>query len=260
MNGSVALALLGGLAALVASWRRGWLSPGGTWTAAVVGVVVLAGGGVAPCLLLVFFFVSSSWLTRFRVGLKPADGREHGSSSRDAAALRGSRTGAQVLANGGVVAALAVLSLVVELPWLAFALTGAIAAATADSWATEIGTGLRGSTRLITTLRPVEPGHSGGVSVAGTVAATAGAAVIGLLAAASAWLWPLSFPPAVEHGVGLPEGLPISALAGGLAGVTVDSWLGAGLEARCRLVTNETVNLACTFTGAWIGAWAGGAW
>lgn len=267
MNGAVAVALLAGLGGLLASRLQAWLSPGGMFTSAAVGLLVLAGGGAAPCLLLVFFFATSSLLTRFREDRKRPEGRGLGPGSPDDPGPTGLRASPQVLANAGAVVVLSAGNLVLPLPWAACALTGAIAAATADSWATEIGTGVRGSTRRINTLRPVEPGCSGGVSIAGTLAAVAGTASIGLLASGARALSPGLFAPAAIvrsapalADVSPPSVLLAAATAGGLAGVLVDSLLGASLEGRWRLVNNETINLACTVTGALVGAWMSGSW
>ncbi len=79
------------------------------------------------------------------------------------------------MANGGV-AALAALAG----SWAAFA--GALAAATADTWATEIGRYSRKPPRLITTGKPVAAGTDGGMTLVGTVGGIAGAAFMAALA------------------------------------------------------------------------------
>ncbi|HEX5580524.1 MAG TPA: DUF92 domain-containing protein [Gemmatimonadaceae bacterium] len=141
--------------------------------------------------------------------------------SRPGAAIRAARTaqvvakggerdGAQVLANGGVFALAALGAMLAPHPaWGAVAL-GALAAAISDTWATEIGTLARGQPRSILTGRAVPHGTSGGVSVQGTLASLAGA-------------------------------------AGGVAGATADSLLGATLQARrwcdrCEMATERNVH------------------
>src|SRR6267378_259146 len=77
----------------------------------------------------------------------------------------------QVLANGGV-AALAALAG----SWVPFA--GALAVATADTWASEIGRHSRTPPRLITNGKPVPAGTDGGMTVLGTVGGIVGAGLI----------------------------------------------------------------------------------
>lgn len=134
----------------------------------------------------------------------------------------------QVIANGGV-AALAALAG----HWLWFA--GALAAANADTWATEIGIHSRTPPRLITSWARVSAGTDGGMTLLGTVGGTAGAA---LIAGLSMGLWP--------GGLWLAM---IVAVAG-VAGMLVDSLLGATVQGKVWWMDNDAVNLAATLTGA----------
>jgi len=214
-----------------------WLSPRGTVAAAAVGVAVAAGAGWRGLALLVVFFVSSSLLT-------PGGGR---------------REPIQVTANGGIAASAALFSLG-QAEWL-LAYAGALAAAAADTWATEIGGRSRAQPRLITTFVRVPAGTSGGVTFRGSLGGAFGAtliassAVLLRLAPAHAWPW---------------------IAAGGILGCVADSLLGATLQARyrcpscgetgeqplhhcggsaalergARWITNDTVNLVGTAVGA----------
>lgn len=233
---AAALLGLGALAAL-GVWRFRWLSPGGGAAAVLVGAGVLAGAGVAGLGLLLFFFVSSSLLTGF-----------HAAAKRAVAVARADRTGrsaGQVLANGGVAAAAALLGLAGWAAPAQLALVGSLAAATADTWATEIGTAGRWPTRRIVGWRRVSPGTSGGVSLPGSLAAVAGASLCGVCAA----LW--------FEG---PSGPLLRAgLCGGVLGTLSDSILGAVLEGRVEWVTNDAVNLAGTLVGAAAG-WGAATW
>jgi uncharacterized membrane protein len=96
---------------------------------------------------------------------------------------------------------------------------GAVAAAAADTWATEIGSRSRQYPRSIATLRPVSPGTSGGVTLAGLGASLAGAAAVAAVLSAGA-----------HRQAGRPGALPIAVTVGGLGGSLADSVLGATVQ------------------------------
>jgi uncharacterized protein (TIGR00297 family) len=231
-------ALLAAAAAL-GGWAAGWLTAGAAVAAAGIGMPVLAGAGLVGLALLGTFFVSGSLLS--------------GAGSR--------RGPVQVLANGW---AAALGGLVVPVaPAAGWAmLAGGLAAAQADTWATELGRRRRTLPRIVTTGRRVPAGTSGAVSVLGTLGGGAGAVVIALVARAA----------------GVPTAAAWIAVAG-VAGMFVDSVLGATVQARyvCRAcgepvetrrhcasatgyvqglrwMTNDTVNAIGTGVGAAIAA------
>lgn len=165
-----------------------WLTGGGLAAALAVGGAVAASLGWRGAALLLAFFVSGSLLTQWSGG------------------GGGQRNARQVLANGGVAAAGAVLG-----RWEIAA--GALAAAAADTWATEIGSFSPSAPRLITTWSPVSRGASGGITLLGTAGGVTGAVVMAVLAGV---LWPRS----------TAAGSAVMATAG-VVGMLVDSVLGA---------------------------------
>jgi uncharacterized protein (TIGR00297 family) len=189
-----------------------WLTARGAAAAVAVGVATIYGFGWRGMTLLLAFFISSSLLTAAAGG---------GEKSRGG----GPRNARQVVANGGV-AALAALAG----NWAWFA--GAIAAANADTWATEIGSHSRTPPRLITTGRPVPAGTDGGMTVLGTAAGIAGAGFV----AAIAYILGQRRAPAIA--------------VAGVLGMIVDSLLGATVQGTIRSIDNNAVNLAATLTGA----------
>lgn len=201
MNPLAALALAAGLA--LVGWALGWLSAGGAWAAGVVGTVVFGGAGPLGALWLALFFISGSLL-----GDRPVPGTGAG-----ARAPGDGRRASQVIANGcwpAVGGALILAGL--GIGWSVMA--GALAAATADTWATEIGRRAPHPPRLITTGHPVPAGTSGGITLLGTAAGAAGATAFGAL------VW-------ITHE-------PRTAVAAAIAGVLAmlgDSLLGASLQA-----------------------------
>ena len=142
------------------------------------------------------------------------------------------RNAAQVAANLGVAALAATLALGHPFhgTWYAVMMIAALAEATADTLASELGEVLGGPPLLLTTLRRVAPGTDGAISLAGTVAGTSGAVLIVLVAVPT---------------VGLAPGDAICAGLGAFAGLFVDSLLGATAEGRGWL-NNDAVNFLST--------------
>ena len=226
LGGFIGVAALG-----LAAWR-GWLTRSGIAAAFVTGAALIAGSHAAGPILLALFLVTSSALGRL-------DSRSVDSTGTADPTGR-SRHAGQVLANSVVPAVAALLAGAGLLPYGGSALAGALAAMTADTWATEVGAGLCAPARLITTFRTVRPGESGGISMPGTLAGIAGASTIALVA---------SSLPAVAWGPATPAAFaPVAA--GGIVGLFTDSLLGASAERRWTAVDNETVNLLASMAGA----------
>jgi len=203
-----------------------FLSLSGALAAGVMGFFVTGMGGwkwLVP--LLVFFFSSTA------------------------------RRGGQVLANGGVALLLLGINFCASHPMWFWGYGGALAAAMADTWATEIGLWVRGRTIHLLSGQTVAPGESGGISLAGTLGGMIGA----LILACCLWF--------VEGDVRLLGG----AWMGGVAGMFTDTLLGASLQVRyrrldgtitevpevgscqvrgVRWLSNDSVNGICTLVGA----------
>ncbi len=239
------------------------LSPGGAIAAFGVGTLTFGSGGWAFTLVLMAFFIPSVALSRV--------GRRRKKQLVDIG-KGGARDARQVLANGGMATLCAVAAGLTGAQagrfrrWAA-GFAGAYAAATADTWGTEIGTLARAAPVSILTGRKTATGLSGGVTPAGSAAEAAGAAWIG------AWMLVAAPGPAEDW----PDGRLFGAVAiGGIAGALADSLLGATLQElrRCpacdrtcetdphvcgtrtvrirglRGFSNDAVNLAATLTGA----------
>lgn len=190
--------------------------------------------------LLPTFTVSLLAFAATRVG--------HGKKERlGTAEARRGRSASQVAANLGIAAMVSSgpvqfwlidsrrLAPAAHTPKLFFALAlAALAEAAADTVSSEIGQVFGGRPRMITTLRAVEPGKDGAVSLAGTLAGVAAAAIV---AGTGSW--------AMRGGWGL---FSISC-AGGVFGLFFDSLLGATLE-ECGWLNNDTVNFLSTASGS----------
>jgi uncharacterized protein (TIGR00297 family) len=220
-------AVIGAVIALgiaIVARRGGSLSTSGAAAAVVVGTICAA-AGVSWAILVIAFFMSSTALGRIRADVRT---RRIGS----VVAKGGRRDASQVLANGGVFAVAALGQLLHPSPgWLALG-GGALAAAAADTWGTEIGSLSAHSPRDILRWRPVAPGTSGGVTAVGTLASVGGGAFIAALAALAGWPWPTVF----------------ATFVGGVAGAFADSILGAAVQVRrwcdrCNSATEQPVHL-----------------
>jgi uncharacterized protein (TIGR00297 family) len=213
----------------LAAYRLGSLNRSGAAAATLLGTAIFGLGGLAWAVLLLGFFISSSLLSRlFKRRKTTADEKFSKGSRRDAG---------QVLANGGITGFFVVVQVFFPesvWPWVGAA--AALAAANADTWATELGILSPTEPRLITTGIQVEMGTSGGVTVLGTLAAAGGALFIALLALVA---WPET--GAASSPVTMPARLALITLAG-VAGSLVDSFIGATIQAiyRCPVCDKET--------------------
>ncbi len=209
------------------AYRRHALSRSGIGGAIATGTITVGLGGWSWGLSLIFFFVSSSLFSHFRA-------RDKEMTAADKFSKGSQRDIFQVFANGGLAASLAFSYGLVRSRWLRqlfqAGFTGAIATATADTWATELGVLSTQAPRLITTGRAVSPGTSGGITLLGTGASALGALASGLV------FWLLQ---GCQKSLAL---LPFMALVSGLAGSIADSLLGATVQAMyyCPTCHKET--------------------
>ena len=241
---------------------RGSLSRSGAVAAALLGTVAMLAGRNWG-LFLITWFVLATVLSR--IGRATKAGRTHG------VVVKGDgRDAWQVLANGGVFGLGAVTTVVLAAGTgdaatmrnrVAVAAVGALAAAGADTWATEIGTLIGGAPWSLRRRVRVPVGTSGAVSIAGTLAMLGGAMALAMLAAGL-------------HVIAAP--CIVAVASGGLVGALSDSVLGAWWQERrfcayCQSDTeqrvhwcgaptvrsgglgpldNDAVNLCCTTVGA----------
>ena len=239
------------------AYRAHSLSKNGAIAAAFTGTIIFGIGGWQWAILLLTFFITSSALSRAfkkrKQGLNEKFSKGH---ERDAG---------QVFGNGGIATLFAALHFFypeAAWPWIGFA--ASLAAVNADTWATELGVLNPHPPRMITDLRKVvEKGTSGGISVTGTLASLAGAALIGILAS-------------IFTSLPAPNETAVIVTLAGLAGSLFDSLLGATVQAMyfcpkdqketekhplhtCgtetvhlrgwKLLDNDWVNFSCGLTG-----------
>jgi uncharacterized protein (TIGR00297 family) len=217
-------------AAIVAvAYRRRSLSFDGALAAFVLGTICSVAGWDWAA-LLIGFFITGSLLSQYESGRKLE-------RTRSVVEKGGKRDTWQVLANGGVFTAAAAMSVVQASPvWMALG-AGALGAAAADTWATEIGVLSSSTPRSILTGRAVTTGQSGGITVRGVLAGVFGAAAMAVGALVVGW----------------GGSSAMAAFIGGIGGFTLDSVLGAAVQARrwcdrCNTITERPVHDCGTTT------------
>ncbi len=206
----------------------------GMLTGVFLGLLTMVLGDFRWFAMLITFFGLGGLSSKFRYEEKERRGI--------AQENEGARGSGNVLANS-------LVALVAVIGWAAspshtdvdgmlflYAFAGSIAAAMSDTLSSEIG-GLYDDPRLITTFERVDPGTDGGVTWQGELAGIVGAGVIAGIAGAL-------FESVDATGAAV-------ILGAGVAGMTVDSLLGATVEGG--LVDNQGVNLLATVAAALVG-------
>ena len=252
--------LLGEVLAILiteAAFKIKSLDLSGALAAFLIGTIIFGIGGWPFAIPLLAFFIGSSLLSRLP--------QRAGNSAKEIIAKSSRRDAAQVLANGLPQALVVIASLFLKKELVFLLYLGGIAAATADTWATEIGLLFGKQPRSILNGKLVPPGTSGGITFAGVLGALLGAAIIALV---GAWSWSIFGDGKISlHDL-------ISVVLAGVLANFIDSLLGATLQRRnqcavCQKITerdehcgvltqhfsgwrrldNDMVNIACGVGG-----------
>jgi uncharacterized protein (TIGR00297 family) len=208
--------VLGGIVVLP-SYRANFLTPSGSAAAFILACIIFGFGGWKWTTPILTFFIFSSMLSKL------------GRSKTDSIFEKGSRRDyAQVLANGGIAGTLMVAYILFPASIFYSAYLGSLAAATADTWSTEIGMRARQQPRLISNFQQVPAGTSGGITPAGIAGGAVGAfilAISGSFFFNSSILWIL-----------------LIVTFTGIVGSLLDSLMGATVQIqfKCRICGNIT--------------------
>jgi uncharacterized protein (TIGR00297 family) len=216
--GAAILGIALNLTLAAAALARRSLTPAGAAAGVAVGMSLYWAGGLPAWTLLALFFVSSTLLSRVgRAGKEEVEVLTGKGDRRDAL---------QVVANGGPAAFMALLWRLAAEPAFLVGTACALAAANADTWASELGLLSRRQPVSLLGLRPVARGQSGGVTLVGLVASLGGSLLIAFA---------FALFRSTRELLGGRTPLAVAIVAGcGLAGSIVDSLLGASLQGRYR--------------------------
>ncbi|MGM9926256.1 MAG: DUF92 domain-containing protein [Bacillus sp. (in: firmicutes)] len=201
------------------------LSLSGAVAAFITGCLIALGFRWQGLLILGAFFASSSFWSKYKKQQK---------SKLDGMLQKGDRRDwVQVAANGSAASIAALLFYITGQDIWMVAFLAAIAAANADTWASEIGVLSKRRPFYILTGKKVEKGTSGAVSLLGTFASFAGSFFVALVA-----MLVLHFNSIFVFWL---------IVFAGFVGSVVDTLLGATIQARytcdaCGLATEKTVH------------------
>jgi len=211
------------------SLRYKILDTTGTAAALAIGIVILFSAGIEWFAILLIFLILGILSTKFRYGYKERK-RLHERGN-------GMRKARNVMANGLIPAVAALSALIFSPDKMIIPFTVAIAVATSDTFASEIGV-LSDRVYLITNLKKTEAGTNGGISLLGEGASLLGASVIAI----SAFFL-----------VGMELKWLVFSIIMGFVGCQIDSLLGATLQGGEKgredqlpsdaVLTNSDVNL-----------------
>jgi uncharacterized protein (TIGR00297 family) len=201
--------------AFYGSYQLKSLNKGGVISAYIMGLIIYGTGGFNWIIPILVFFILSSVLSK----LSKTENSIQKGSQRDIM---------QVMANGGVPTIISVINFYYPIDQLFILYIAAIAAATADTWASEIGSFSNRDPIHVIKLKRVIKGTSGGISAIGTLGSVLGAAIIGI----------------TGYLLGLSGLLLIIIIISGTVGSLIDSLIGGSIQAtfqclKCKIITEK---------------------
>ncbi len=206
------------------SWKFRFLSLSGSLAVFFMGLILFGMGGWAWTVPMLVFFVLSSVLTLISHYFRRKKGELTGLSSP--------RNQTQVWANGGPALLVFLVAMNNLWPWSYAIFLIAVAAATADTWSTEIGQlfGRRNPVDILS-FNPIEKGRSGGISIPGLLGGLAGA---GLISSLIYFQTDYYFEKTAQFWI-------LISLTG-FSGTLIDSVLGSAFQVRfaCRICGRES--------------------
>lgn len=196
----------------------------------IISLLIILFGGLSWFFLLLAFYLLGGAFTNYGYQIKYSSG-----IAQSQGGVRGYKN---VYSNSLIPLAMAICYGIYGNSIFIYAYIASVATAAGDTLASEIGETSTSKPVMITSLKVVEPGVDGGVTILGEAASLFGSIIIALLAT----------------GMGMAGYSAILAgTVGGFLGTNFDSLLGATLQKR-GMLTNNGVNLFATLFGAVVGA------
>ncbi|MEP0971137.1 MAG: DUF92 domain-containing protein [Balneola sp.] len=153
----------------ISAFLLSWLTYDGAISAGIFGTISFGFGDWQIALIVLFFFISASLVSKDSI------------ATEDSHSVKFRRNGRQVWSNGFWLCLWVMIWFISEQTMFLVASVASIATATADTWATELGTKDKDKTYLITDLSKVKAGTDGAISFKGSAAALLGSALIAAL-------------------------------------------------------------------------------
>lgn len=218
IGAALTLSILFGMAAFLLNW----LTYDGALAASIFGAISYGMGNWQVAIIVLFFFISASLVSKDIA------------TAEDNVSIKFRRDGRQVWSNGFWLCFWLMIWFISGQQFFLIAAVASIATATADTWATELGSNIKSSTFLITNFDRVSAGTDGGISFKGSIAALFGSAII-----AAIFQLTVSDTSLVVF---------IMIAITGFLGCFVDSYLGAKLQGKSLNISFLSSNESGTIT------------
>lgn len=220
IHGVILIAVIASFIICSIAFVFGWLTLDGAAAAIVIGTLTFGLGGWPTAVALIFFFLSSTILSINTQSPENYYKSEEAQNSR--------RNGLQVWANGFWLVVWLLAGILTNLFVCWMAAIAVLAVATADTWATELGSRrFNTKTYLATTFNKVAAGTEGGISWPGVLASLGGSLSIALVAL---------------FGFALSVGWFFCIAIAGFLGSVADSYIGAKFQGTIHTVELSVFN------------------
>jgi len=226
--------LTGIIAMTIFAYKINVIDKYGALAAVPIGFIILYFGATSWFIVLLLFFLISSLFTKYKYKQKQMMGLAEENN--------GARGWRNVLANGGPLAAIAILYYISHNnPIFMLCFVGSISFALSDTVATEVGLLSKVKPRSLLTGKQIDKGQSGGVTIQGEIAALIGSLLIGTV-----------YGLLISENISLRILIILSAaIIGGMISTNADSIFGATIQAKYRCINCrkylEKRSIHCSF-------------